>query len=705
MKKRFLYGTAAFFLAILVVLLVWQGSFSFGTYGPATSEQTYLLWAVSTLIFLLVVTLSFMLVRTAAKLYVERRAGQEGSRIRSKLVTGALVLSILPVCFLVIFSLFVLNRNLDKWFSRPTEKVLRNLIDVSNSFDGETRRRAEAQARLLAAMPEMQEYRATGRRPAGLGASFCRGHGIDEAFLALGPDERLSICKGATEWKGRLIEAAAALSYPAHDPPYQVVVRARAPLDLSATQKAIEDEIRVFDQLSMARKEIRWSYILLMILISLFILYVATWIALFLARQISGPISELLVAAGELRKGNLGYRIPATGSDELATLVRGFNEMAGELETNKAELERRRQFTEAILESIPTGVISLSADRRIRRVNGALVKMFGVDRASKAVRLEDLFAGEEARELHYLLNRARRTGQTSAQMDLKPEAGATLHLGITIAAIEGRQAPGFVIVIEDTSELLRAQKAAAWHEVARRIAHEMKNPLTPIALSAERIARQLERASSHPAKLTPDVVRILRECSLTISGEVQSVKTLVDEFSQFARFPAAQPAAADLNEIIEGALAVFAERLDGIEVRKDLAAGLPLLMVDRDQFKRVVVNLIDNAAEAMQDSPVKVLTVATQAEADTVELVVADTGHGISAEDRERMFLPYFSTKNRGTGLGLAIVHHILSDHGARVRVEDNGPAGARFVIEVPVAQGAELVGADYVASRGEGPA
>jgi two-component system, NtrC family, nitrogen regulation sensor histidine kinase NtrY len=692
MKKRFLYGTAVFFLAILVTLVVWQGSFDFGTFGPSTTEQTYLLWSVSTLIFLLMVTLGFMLVRTGVKLYVERRAGREGSRIRSKLVVGALALSIMPVFFLVVFSIYVLNRNLDKWFSRPTTTILSNLVKVSNAFDRETQRRADAQARWLAGLPETQEYGRMARRPGLFSTAFCEINGIEEAFIRLDGDTRLLIC--STPMKRaedeRLHTATVAL---ANSGAGDVVVRVRTPIDLAFTQSVIERENREFDKLLRARKEIRWSYILLLVLISLFILFVATWIALFLARQLSGPISALLTAAGELRKGNLGYRIAAQGQDELGTLIRGFNEMAEELETNKAEIERRRQFTEAILESIPTGVISLSSERRIRRVNGALAAIFGPARTEKAVLLEDLFPAEEAREIHYLLNRAWRTGQAAAQMDLEQPGAATLHLGITIAVIESRQAPGFVIVVEDTSELLRAQKAAAWHEVARRIAHEMKNPLTPIALSAERIARQLDRAGSDPARLTPDVLRILHECSLTISGEVQSVKTLVDEFSQFARFPAAQPVLTDLNEVVESALQVFSGRLTGIELDKDLAADLPKLMLDREQFKRVIVNLIDNAAEAMRKSEVRRLGVRTHLAApDTVELSISDTGHGISADDRERLFLPYFSTKNRGTGLGLAIVNHILSDHGAQIRVLDNPPSGARFLVEISAASpGAEL--------------
>jgi nitrogen fixation/metabolism regulation signal transduction histidine kinase len=260
------------------------------------------------------------------------------------------------------------------------------------------------------------------------------------------------------------------------------------------------------------------------------------------------------------------------------------------------------------------------------------------------------------------------------------------HLSVTVAALEERVTSGFVIVIEDTSELLRAQKSAAWHEVARRVAHEIKNPLTPIALSAERIVRQIDRL-----ELAPAPRRILDECAQTISRSVESVKTLVDEFSQFARFPAAQPVRSDLNEVVRDALAIFHGRLDAIDLRTSFAPDLPPVNLDREQFQRVVVNLVDNAAEAMQDSLVKNLHVATQpGAADTVELVVADSGCGVSPDEKEKLFLPYFSTKGRGTGLGLAIVSHIVAEHDAHIRVEDNLPAGARFTIEIPVAADAE---------------
>ena len=412
-------------------------------------------------------------------------------------------------------------------------------------------------------------------------------------------------------------------------------------------------------------------------------MFVATWIAFLLARQFSIPISALLNAAAEVRKGNLAHRITTPAIDELGTLVRGFNEMVQELEANSRELESRRKFTEAILESVPTGVLSVTSDGTIQRANRAARGLFTEDRITAAGRLEDLFARDDTAEIKYLMKRARRTGVAANQMEMRQVNGPALHLAVTVAALEERLTSGFVIVLEDTSELLRAQKAAAWHEVARRIAHELKNPLTPISLCSDRITRQLDRGA-----ITPESTRILRECSITIAREVESVKNLVNEFTEFARFPSAQPAPNDLNEAVRNGLAVFDGRLDGIEVKLDLTASLPLVNIDPEQIKRVVVNLVDNAAEAMQDSIVKHLWVSTRlTDGDSIELVVADSGPGISTEDRSKLFLPYFSTKERGTGLGLAIVNHVIHEHHAAIRVEDNRPSGARFIVDLPLVE------------------
>jgi nitrogen fixation/metabolism regulation signal transduction histidine kinase len=314
-------------------------------------------------------------------------------------------------------------------------------------------------------------------------------------------------------------------------------------------------------------------------------------------------------------------------------------------------------------------------------VNQALSKIFPAAQVAQATRLEDLFSREDTAEIKYLMKRSRRTGAASRQFELQ-STDRRLHLAVTVAALEEKLTSGYVVVVEDTSELLRAQKAAAWREVARRVAHEIKNPLTPIALSAERMSRQIDRGN-----LPPGAARIVRECADTIAKSLESVKTLVDEFSSFARFPAAQLVRSDLNEVVAGALAVFHGRLEGIGIRTSYAHDLPAVNLDREQFQRVVVNLVDNAAEAMQDSLVKELYIATQpGPAETLELVIADSGPGVSPDDKEKLFLPYFSTKNRGTGLGLAIVNHILSEHNAHIRVEDNQPVGARFTVEIPAA-------------------
>jgi two-component system nitrogen regulation sensor histidine kinase NtrY len=681
MRKRYVFGGGVVLLALLLTLVVWQVSFKFGEYGPADAAQTFAFWAVSTLIFILTVTLLVRLVRTAVKLYLERHSGREGSRIQSKLVFGALALSLLPVVFLFLFGYVILNRTLKTWFSRPGENIRIELIDTAVALGDEVQGRAQALANGLAAQPGLL----------GDAANFsqvCLSNRIAELRIedSNGVGQVLCSEEGDRKEGGQLFTARAALAGGS-----VVVVRVRPRVELQEAQSRIQRYNHEYEQLSADKSSIRRLYMLFLLMIALFILFVATWIALILSRQISVPISALLGAAGEVRKGNLSYRVSTPAIDELGTLVRAFNEMMQALEANSRELESRRQFTEAILESIPTGVISLSADGSIRRVNRALHGLFPEQKIEAARHLQDLFPAEHAKEIRHLMKRAQRTGLAASQFDLELP-GHVSHLAVTVSALPARPsplrppAPGFVLVIEDTSELLRAQKAAAWHEVARRIAHELKNPLTPIALSAERIARLLDRGG-----FPPESQRILRECAGTISREVESVKNLADEFSQFSRFPAAQPIASDLNSVVRNALDVFAGRLDAIDLRVDLAPDLPAVHVDPEQFKRVVVNLVDNAAEAMRDALVRRLLVATHATAaDTVELLVADTGCGISAGDKERLFLPYFSTKGRGTGLGLAIVSHILAEHGGRIRVEDNRPAGARFYVEVPAAVAVE---------------
>ncbi len=673
MRKRVMFGLAVVLLSILASLVVSQGSFNLGAFAPAPTniQQTYLFWAVSTLIFILTVGLGFMLFRTVVKLYIERQTNRPGSHIKSKLIGGALALSVLPIFFLVLWSVSVLNLNLDKWFSRPARTMNIDLVEIANALNQEVGDKLTAQAHWLASQPA---------HSADFYERFCQENQIEKAEIERADGSGRMLCSVSDSGQGEVYKSSIQTEEG------KLVLSARMPLKLAAKQREITQAVADYDRLSLDRKAFRRLYLLLLSLITLFILFCATWIARYMAGQISTPITALLRAAEQIRKGNLSYRVRVDAIDEMATLVRAFNEMTEALETNSKELEARRRFTEAILESIPTGVISLTSDGRIQRVNRALLGIFPEEQVARAARLSDLFSREDTAEIRYLMNRARRTAVAGTQIEYKAER-RLLQLSLTVAALDEQRSSGFVLVVEDTSELLRAQKAAAWHEVARRVAHEIKNPLTPIALCADRIARQLARAEQ-----TADTRRILQECSATIAREVESVRTLVDEFSQFTRFPAAQPVPSDLNQIVETAVSVFEGRLDGISVDKDLAPELPWVRVDREQFKRVVVNLVDNAAEAMQESLVKRLYIGTRStDADSVELIIADTGGGVSREDKEKLFLPYFSTKGRGTGLGLAIVNRILSDHEATIRVEDNVPTGARFIVELPIRARAEI--------------
>lgn len=673
-KFRFTAGLIA--LSVLLALVVWQGSFTVVDSGPETPEQTYVFWALSSLIFLLTVLLAFILFRDAVKLYFARRAGVEGTRIRTKILVGALGLTLLPAVFLFLWSFEVLNRNLDKWFSRPAERIKLNLAEIGKAMDAEAQRRAELAARWLADSVLFREFLSGSGTPAEFFLQACAIAGAEEIHFVRPDGGHLAICQSATQAEGGPEHTASAPVAGG-----RLVVRLRTPVDLAAREQEIQRQVRDYDRLAASRKETRRFYLQLLFLITLFVLFVAVWVALFLARQITSPVTALLEAARAVRSGDLSWRVRVAATDELATLVRAFNEMTEDLQANRDELERRRRFIEAVLESIPTGVISLSHDLTVLLVNSAMRQILPDQPIEAGVRLTDLIPGGRAGEFLRLLKRARRTGSASRQFEVETAQG-TRHLSLTVSALEASTTSGYVLVIEDTTDILRAQRAAAWHEVARRIAHELKNPITPIALSAQRILRQMEKAPP-----PPEVQRIITECCATIQREVDSVKNLVDAFAQFARFPAARLEPGDLNAVVQEALAVFEGRLEGITVRRRLDESLPPVALDREQLKRALVNLIDNAAEAMSDSPVRELLVETRAlPGDMVEVEIADTGCGISTEDKEKLFLPYFSTKKRGTGLGLAIVSHIVAEHHAQIRVEDNTPRGARFIIELPAA-------------------
>ena len=401
-----------------------------------------------------------------------------------------------------------------------------------------------------------------------------------------------------------------------------------------------------------------------------------------------------------------------SSTEELGELLRSFNHMAADLEQSRlavetsnlqlsaanSSLEARRGELETMLETIPNGVATLDTERRIVLANRALTEMLDpggqtpfIDRP-----LHSFFSCEAMETLDHLLQRSHRMGSASGEMEMmvagaNPGSGSTMYLQATVALLETasgseRVHHGYVLVLEDATELLRAQKQSAWKEVARRVAHEIKNPLTPISLSAEQIHRHIDRlgATLSSAQLESPSIAVIRRSSEVISSAVETMRSLVDQFAALAQFPTAQPRPADLNPIVQNSLALFAGRLQNIRLIQSLEPGLPLVLADPEATKRALGNLIDNAAEAMQNSLLRELRVSTSLlPSGMVELTVSDTGPGLTDEMRERLFLPYFSTKQRGTGLGLAIAAKIIQEQQGTIRAEKNHPAGAKFIVEL----------------------
>jgi PAS domain S-box-containing protein len=719
--RRTLIISLAIGIFLLFFVVFSQAAFNLTFLRPSTSEQTLIFAAVSALIFLLLVALSFVLVRNLLKLYAERRVGKAGSKFRTRMVVGALILSMTPVIFLYLFSYGLMNRSIDKWFSRPVEELREDSGEIASQLATYAAENARAEAASIASVTEIERAFATGNFSSVINEFRRREGTLQGGFaLAIQDNQAAATFHAPEPWaflRSRL--AGPAQENSGRPQPLQlngreymlgsaragkngrIVVAMPLPPRFSAALREMAVNQRIYYELAQQRKQVRRTYLGLLLLLTMMVLFATTWLALFLSKQVTRPVTALAEAMEEISRGKLEQRVDVAAADELGQLVASFNRMAEELEAGRRQieassrelaganvaLEQRRRHMETILESIPTGVLSLDASRRLTHTNPAFQRIFGTHAPANFApgdSLRQVFSEEVVTELEHLLRKADRMGATTSQMDI-PLQREHLSVAVTAASLVHRgQRQGYVVVFEDLSDLLQAQKQAAWREVARRVAHEIKNPLTPIALSAERIRRHLERGQA------PDEqsMGVLHGCAETIAGAVETVRTLVDEFSTLARFPASRPQPSSINSIVESALAMFNGRLDGIEVRTFLAPDLPPVMADPEAMKRALANLVDNAAEAMQDAlvrEVQIHTALTTAR-DCVEIVVADTGHGVTRELKEKLFLPYFSTKRRGTGLGLAIVSRIVEDHHGSIRVEENAPVGARFIVELPVA-------------------
>ena len=711
-------------ILVLFTILLSQASFNWPIFQPNVSEQPLVFAALSALVFLLFVVLTFVLLRTLLKLFAERRGGVLGSKFRTKMVGGALLLSFTPVLFLFLFAYGLMNHSIDKWFSRPVEEVREDTEAMTRLLSAYAEENAHQEAVLLAGAPETQQAFASGnftgvadlfeRHQPTLQGGFAIAVQQGRAEASFRVPEAWSVLKPILPLKQAAADRPARFSWNGSEyilgsakvgAEGAILVAMPLPPAFSETVHQIDASQQRYFQLAQQRKLVRITYMELLALLTMLALFAATWLALFTSKLVTRPVAALAEATQQISRGRLDYRVQVAAADELGELVASFNRMAEELETSRRQimassrelkdanlaLEQRRRHMETILESIPTGVLSLDAKRRVTHANVALQRIFNpqsriADRVNflTGSTLSEIFPKEIGEDLEPLLRRADRMGVATSQVELSWH-GSMLNVAVTVATLEHENLGlGYVVIFEDLSDLLKAQKQAAWREVARRVAHEIKNPLTPIALSAERIRRHLERGRP------PDAVSlsVIGGCAETIAGAVETVRSLVDEFSALARFPAANPQPANINAIVENTLSMFNGRLEGIEVRTLLTPDLPRVLADSEAIKRALANLIDNAAEATQDSMLREIDISTAMVPgrDAVEIMISDTGPGVTAELKEKLFLPYFSTKKRGTGLGLAIVSRIVEDHHGSIRVEENEPVGARFILELPVA-------------------
>ena len=714
----------------LLGTLQWFNASQIDFLNPETFGQTMALTALELLLFLLLLLLLVLLFRTVLKVYVGQTSSGVGARLRSRMVLGAVIITLLPAALMYLFSYYLLNRSLERWFSpdasqlrEDSTSVVRELVEY---VAGNARSEAESVAESGATDRDSQALQQvlTSRRPT-LEGGFLLVYGKDRRLIASfqAPSESspatLRTSMDDTEQRGTplrgplsavLLSAAQRTDNPAVNVGGQeyalgmavttsgkiVLAVLPVPQGLNQATARIRSGADEYWQLFRSRRIIRTTLSLTLLLVTVFVFFSSVWLAVFLSKQITRPVEALADAMDEIAAGKYEQRVPGVATGEMGDLVRSFNHMAADLETSRQlaqsaqaqltaanmAIEERRRELETIVDTIPSGVVTLDGANVVLQSNRAFAALMGLkeDDSLAGERFETLLPAECAEDLAGVIRRANRMGAASTELEFHAR-GRTLHLSITSARLElGRGQTGSVLVVEDTTELLRAQRQLAWKEVAQQVAHEIKNPLTPIALSAERIGRHLDRVQ-------PDSTNIIRKCSEVILGCVGTLRTLVDQFSALAQFPAPQPRPCEMNQIVEEALALFGGRLEGITVQRNLETGLPPVLVDPDAIRRALANLIDNAAEAMQGSLLRVLGLHTTLSEDgaAVEVTVSDTGAGLSDEIRERLFLPYYSTKRRGTGLGLSIAAKIVQEHGGSISAEANSPKGARFLVRLPL--------------------
>jgi two-component system nitrogen regulation sensor histidine kinase NtrY len=688
------------------------------------------IFAVINVVILLVILLVYLVCRNVVKLFVESRANPLAKRLRSKLVLSFVGLSLVPTMLLFFAAAGFINNTVHNWFNTQVETSLSESLEVAQTYYKSSATNALYYGRQVAEfvkdrkllndanLPQLRELIRQKQKEYNLGVVEVYSAQREELVRATNPDvpkaeftnpSSEDIKRGlAGEELTRVNQAGKAdlirgivpirSTWNSADVVGVIVVNYYVPYSLVSKMKEITESYHEFRQLKILKNPIRTGYIITLFLITMVILFLAYWMGVYLANSMTKPLQELVDATHAVADGNLDVRIEVFSEDEIGMLVQSFNRMTGdlrakqqalnvsnvELSRSNQENERRRQYMEIVLHNVAAGVISVDREGVVRTINTSAERLLSLTAATVLGRnfREVLHEAQLEIAMESLRELAQSPhGSISRQIvvDIRGTR-LTLQMHLTMLRDSNGNVLGIVAVLDDQTQMMRAQRMAAWREVARRIAHEIKNPLTPIQLSAQRLRKR------YLSRFAEDET-VFDECTAMIIKSVDDLKTLVNEFSNFARMPAIQPEPNNMNGLIRETLTLYQEGHPRVQFSFSADEKLPLLTIDRDQIKRVLINILENAVAAMDGAGRVMLKTDYDSELKMAIVSCADDGPGIAPEDKPRLFEPYFSTKKSGTGLGLAIVSSIITDHGGFVRIRDNEPHGAVFIIELPAGE------------------
>lgn len=722
-RERIIIGVS---LILIVILTVAEIRLSrMGSEAPLWSN--IVTFGVINLIIILIILLVYLVFRNAVKLFIEQRQHVIGAKLRTKLVVAFVGLSLVPTMLLFFASAGYISNSIQNWFNTQVETSLSESLEVAQTYYKSYQSNALYYGNQISTiikdqklindenLPLLRKLVLQKQSEYNLGIVEIYSSQKEELVRATNPrlpkgeftspnsEDILAGLKGteltkvSSVGKADLIRGIVPIrsNWNKNDIVGVVVVNYYVPYSLVNKMKEISKNYHEFKQLKILKSPITTGYILALFLITLTIIVLAIWFGIYLAKSMTTPLQELASATRRVAEGDLDLHLGDSGTEEISMLIHSFNRMIDDLKENRQvlqrtnaelssrnlELDRRRLYMETLLKNITSGVISADRSGIITTINKAAEQLLHIDAQAIAGRnFRDVLSPahlEMALKLLQDIVLSRKSTATTQVTVKVNDAKIILQLSITALRDETGEFIGSVVVFDDLTKLLKAQRMAAWREVARRIAHEIKNPLTPIQLSAQRLRkRYLDRFAAED--------QVFDQCTRLIIQSVDELKNLVDEFSRFARMPAAQPTPNNLNDIISEVVTLYQGSYRNRRFSFTPDPHLPLLNLDRDQFKRVFINLFENALAAVSDDGSIESATRYDSELKLVICTVADNGTGIPPEDKLRLFEPYFSTKKTGTGLGLTIVNTIISDHHGFIRCKDNQPKGTVFVLELP---------------------